>query len=150
MFAQCAGLCDVRALVEKHLPAHYRPRHERAATYERPTTYEIGKRKAAVIGSRRIIRPGACQATVGPGIPRLSRLGDPQRSFGRPHRRGTVHGFLYNNGRLHDPGRSLSGRYLRLGMEGQVVFGRQAAPPGVPKRAEFRFDIPAWFADRVV
>jgi hypothetical protein len=40
--------------------------HERAATYKRPTTHEIGKRKVAVvIGSRRIISPGASQ--VGPG-----------------------------------------------------------------------------------
>src|ERR1700738_4841992 len=36
--------------------------HERAATYKRPTTHEIGKRKVAVvIGSRRIISPGASQ-----------------------------------------------------------------------------------------
>jgi hypothetical protein len=45
--------------------------HECAATYERPTTYEIGKHKvAAVIASRRIISPGASQGAVGPGIPR--------------------------------------------------------------------------------
>jgi hypothetical protein len=54
--------------------SHERPTtHEPAATYERPTTHEIGKRKVAVvIGSRRIISPGASQ--VGPGILRLGRL----------------------------------------------------------------------------
>src|ERR1700686_3936214 len=49
--------------------------HECAATYERPTTYEIGKRKVgAVIASRRIIRPGASQGAVGPGIPANDEL----------------------------------------------------------------------------
>jgi hypothetical protein len=53
--------------------------HERAATYKRPTTHEIGKRKVAVvIGSRRIISPGASQ--VGPGILRLGRL-NPVRAL---------------------------------------------------------------------
>ena len=60
--------------------SHERPTtHEPAATYKRPTTHEIGKRKVTVvIGSQRIIGPGASQ--VGPGIPRLGRLGYPGRS----------------------------------------------------------------------